>query len=245
LSNLWQVDKNHYVAAIADGLQVAARCHDDYCLSQLLRLCDSPREVEIASPGAIANILREASRGKTNILTLLNWACKEGYNPDYWGFGFVEAAHCSDHIVARMLELGANPNLSNEDEDNLYTGQGKTILHLVQDRDMKSLHMLLAAGARTDAVDYHGRTPIHAAARNCNPGVLKVLLEQPGAAALLNWRDVRDETPLQGLLRKRRGPDDHIKQAEFDLIKAGADPNLPLPRPRTPPREGYMWCDSE
>lgn len=90
-------------------------------------------------------------------------------------------------VVARLLDLGANPRLTNP--------RGVTALHIAAIAgDDGIVECLIDAGAEVDAVDDQGRTPLWNAAAHHLPdsAVVDVLLR---AGANVNLRDCNGVSP--------------------------------------------------
>jgi ankyrin repeat protein len=75
-------------------------------------------------------------------------------------------------LIATFMELGCDVNLSNKD------GQTALMLMAKKDLDTENLFItLLENGAKTDAVDSHGNTPLMYAAGNDNQSAAKTYIE--------------------------------------------------------------------
>lgn len=111
--------------------------------------------------------------------------------------------------VRELLELGADVDARR--------GDGATALQAAVAAELADLALMLDYGAQVAAVDGKGRTALHLAARECNPGAVAMLLD---AGAEIEARDEHARTALH-----------HASaypgcEATFDLLVArGADVN--------------------
>ena len=80
---------------------------------------------------------------------------------------------------------------------------------------MADVSRCLTAGAKLNARDKAGRTPLHVAAQAASPAVVKALVS---AGARLNARDVTGATPLHAAAAKSR-----IPEVLVVLLEAGAN----------------------
>ncbi|KAM7188973.1 hypothetical protein V8F33_010307 [Rhypophila sp. PSN 637] len=237
LANLWRVPRHMLMEyedgrLLLEGLAAAAKGQTGYCLDRILPFLPPAHELDSFQPGRLGEILCDScSYAERQTLKLLEWACKDGQaNPDDWGMTVASAIwRASPAVVRRMLELGADPDATNDDPDEPRFGQGKSALHLVHDDVVENLRVLLEVGGQRLDVrvrDFNGRTPIHSVAQEFMTDTLSILLEQPGAKEVVDWKDEGGQTAL-GLLRKALYGDMAKKaKAERMLIQAGADPAL-------------------
>lgn len=123
-------------------------------------------------------------------------------------------------VVELLLAAGADPDGSGR-------SNRKTPLHFAADLPPESdsgvriAEMLFSRGARPDRLDDSGRAPVHVLLNHggspeARLPLLRLLLEQPGGAAL---RDREGQTPLHLVARFRQAV---LLEA---LLLAGADPN--------------------
>ena len=115
---------------------------------------------------------------------------ESGANPNIMSDFFGTPFHCAveaDQIeIARLLlSYGADINASNEDKDC------STPLHHAKPTEMTVF--LLDNGAKVDAQDSWGQTPLHMAAENGKPDICRVLIDY---GADVNAQDSYRDTPL-------------------------------------------------
>ena len=120
-------------------------------------------------------------------------------------------------LVARLLELGADPNAAG--------WGGRTALHIAGWGPAPVLQELLAAGADVRARTLDGQSPLHSAATARDLAGLPALL---AAGADVNARDNNGETPLHRAARSRAVPN------VAALLAAGADANATTAAGDTP-----------
>jgi ankyrin repeat protein len=135
--------------------------------------------------------------------TLLHLACEGGDNDS------------SNVFVVRLL-LGNGADVSKR------TNSGETVLHLVSGSDPDVVDILVSYGAKLEAVNQYGRTPLHHALQQITSGYSeKALVRLLHHGADPNAVTERGNTALHILLRKST-----VKLNVFRaLIKAGADIN--------------------
>ncbi|XP_019855630.1 PREDICTED: ankyrin repeat, PH and SEC7 domain containing protein secG-like [Amphimedon queenslandica] len=89
-------------------------------------------------------------------------------------------------IVKLLLEKGANPNVTKDNETPLFVA--------VKSGNIEAVDILLTNGARTDVVSkYHG-TPLHCASQTGNADIIKLLIIK--GSADVNAVDKDNSTPL-------------------------------------------------
>ncbi|XP_059139285.1 serine/threonine-protein phosphatase 6 regulatory ankyrin repeat subunit B-like [Physella acuta] len=141
-------------------------------------------------------------------------------------------------MVAKLIQAGADVNIASNCQGELYAiGKNKFLskiqsvvekcsrsknspLHLAgtsRDGSNEIVNLLLKAGANTQAVDEHGRTPLHIAATACN---LKILQSLCQFGANINAVDNYGNSPLFIALLFEK------KDASKYLLECGADVNL-------------------
>ena len=155
----------------------------------------------------------EAQEKKTNTEQLLQaelnkfWSDENGWTQLHWA-----AAADDGEAVRRLLELGANPNITDNSDGGDFNIKGKQRLKLLGKKHARGknvrltpLHaaalldspvvasILIAGGADIRAKTNSGLTPLHFAALLNKPEVAALLIE--GGAAV-NVEDKRGETPL-------------------------------------------------
>jgi hypothetical protein len=92
-------------------------------------------------------------------LAPLEWSCAEGHTPDEWGVTLASISYrASPAVIKRMSGLGANPNLTNDNEKDPHYGQEKGALHVVHDNKVETLQILLDAGARVEILEFDLRS---------------------------------------------------------------------------------------
>ena len=72
-------------------------------------------------PGRVGKILSRACAPyfgcEQQTLALLEWACAEGHTPDDWGVTLASTSYKTvPAVLKRVLQLGAEPNLTNDNE---------------------------------------------------------------------------------------------------------------------------------
>lgn len=119
------------------------------------------------------------------------------------------------------------PNEKKKDELSMGSNAGKTPLHYAAGATQNPavVKALLKAGAKVNARDKSGDTPLHQAAINKNAEVVKVLLE---AGADVHAKSVAELTPLHRAARNKNSA-----VAQF-LLQAGAKVNARTDTGRTP-----------
>ena len=127
-------------------------------------------------------------------------------------------------LVARLLELGADPNAAGLG--------GRTALHLAGWRPAPVLQELLAADADVNARTLDGWSPLHSAATARDLTSLTTLL---ATGADVNARDNDGETPLHQAARIRVLPN------VAALLSAGADANATTAAGDTPLHYVVGW----
>lgn len=157
----------------------------------------------------------------------------------YGASALTEAARFGDAtVVEELLKAGADPDSPNAD--------GETALMLVaRIGNVPAAELLIRYGAHVNAKErMRGQTALHWAAAESQADMVKLLLKhhaEPNARSLLNldrrqvssepriqWQPPGGLTPL--LYAARQG----CLQCVEDLVKGGADPNLPDPDDITP-----------
>lgn len=97
---------------------------------------------------------------------------------------------------------------------------GRTPLHQsILAEDFPKCRALLAAGARVDAQDDHGNTPLHNASYHNSVVAVKLLLGQPGSQEAIALRTTEGDSPLDYACSNS-----HVEVARA-LIAGGADVN--------------------
>ena len=154
-----------------------------------------------------------AQEGKTDTEQLLQvelgkfWVDENGWTQLHWA-----AAADDGEAARRLLELGANPNITDNSDGGDFNIKGKQRLKLLGKKHAQGknigltpLHaaalldspavasVLIAGGADSRAKTNSGLTPLHFAALLNKPEVAALLIE--GGAAV-NAEDKRGETPL-------------------------------------------------
>jgi ankyrin repeat protein len=128
------------------------------------------------------------------------------------GYKFLEAVKKRDGDAVEAALAGSVGRIANTKHGDT----GETALHMVtRDRDLRWLRYLLSKGARADATDKNGDTPLILATQlGWQDGVTALL--QSGAK--VNGGNVRGETPLILAVHKR-----DVQMIRF-LLANGADP---------------------
>jgi len=104
---------------------------------------------------------------------------------------FDAVSFCQPSIVSALLTAGANPNIVEQVADDL---RGFTVLHLAAELGFTDIvKLLLAAGARADAVTSSDLLPLHQAAMNGHTDTVLLLLDAGSDINALNSQGV---TPL-------------------------------------------------
>lgn len=110
---------------------------------------------------------------------------------EYVGVLHVAAQKGHAHIVDMLLRSRHGMDCNAPDSE------GRTpLMHAVVAGHAAALRALLAAGARCDAVDNRQRSVLHLAVLSRREQMLRLLLEETGAGALLDTYDADGNTPL-------------------------------------------------
>ncbi len=128
------------------------------------------------------------------------------------GYKFLEAVKKREGDVVEAALAGSAGRIVNTKHGDT----GETALHIVtRDRDLRWLRYLLSKGARADAIDRNGDTPLILATQLGWPEGVTALLQ---SGAKVDAGNVRGETPLILAVHKR-----DIPMIRF-LMANGADP---------------------
>lgn len=208
--------------------------------SLALSLIDRGADVNATQSDGTTALMWAAHRDDRALIDrLLKAHAKVEVVNDYGASALSEAARFGDvTAVEALLKAGADPDSPNAD--------GQTALMLVaRTGNVPVARLLIRYGARVDAKErVRGQTALHWAAAESNAGMVELLLRHhadPNARSLLNadrrqvsaepriqWRPPGGLTPL--LYAARQG----CLECVQDLVKGGADPNLPDPDGITP-----------
>ncbi len=227
------------VAARPSGISLADAAENG-ATSLALSLIDHGADVNATQSDGTTPLMWAAHRDDRALIDrLLKAHAKVEVINDYGASALSEAASYGDvAVVEALLKAGADPDSPNAD--------GQTALMLVaRTGNVPVARLLIRYGAHIDAKEkVRGQTALHWAAAESNAGVVELLLEHhanPNVRSLLNldrrqvssepriqWRPPGGLTPL--LYAARQG----CLVCVQDLVKSGADPNLPDPDGITP-----------
>ena len=171
------------------------------------------------------NWLTQPGFRRTTITNLIRWKILSAPPPMTW---------TNQSLVLWLLERHANPNLANQ--------QGQTPLLLILEQPWMAYNSqqvsnriaaLLKAGARVDAKDSQGRTPIHLAAKLTTPAALSLLVQH--ATNFDSILDSEGRTALHyAVTTANGGYQPTIGTNAAVLLARGANPNIPDKHGLTP-----------
>ncbi len=117
-------------------------------------------------------------------------------------------------IVQMLLEAGADPNATRDDQDVTERFGETPLFYAIQNRRYSMVPVLLEAGGDPNIGSYRG-TALHAAARAAEIECVKLLLK---AGADANSKDGHDRTPLDVAQEALEGEQKSNKQQEIEPL---------------------------
>lgn len=234
-------DPNIHADSKIDALQQAISWHHDDIMTMLLEAGADPNS--IGNGGATPLMLAARTDDLARVDKLLDAGVYLDIQDDHGQTALIYASG-NETIVRRLLEVGADPNLSNASYSPLKNASGKGRYGEVRD--------LLAAGANVDYQGYFKRTAIHSAASGKHQDVALLLL---AGGANLSLEDGHGKTPKKiargrTMTKLLKAGEDYrlngrvegllpfgFKQAESDLQEAAAEirqkrEQIQLPSPK-------------